>query len=706
MGFNITIDHATTAHGSEHSSFTDEEDSSGTGVHLSPTSAGDSQEYPDSFEEPEGWDVLYPHEIGPSDSASRPRTSNRNRPSDEAHRPAPRRRSSSRRHTGQERAPHTSRPRPHRQPPPRAPESVDPADEYPGYARGQPPPHARTHPHWPPHIAGALPPGYPPSFVSAPGYNQYTAGSPYPPGNQMVPYGGQGAYGFGQPFSPAAAPGAQGYFAQGHHGNPHVGNPMPPHPVAPFSGQEMMPYAPPPGYYGYNPQAYAMQQQQGPGSPMYYPQYPAVQPAPSVASTPPPDTSKEDEKFARIEKLIMDQKIEQEAKEAAAKKAAEEKAVKDAADKQAADAAAAAAAAAAKEAADKKVADEAATAALKAKFEADIKAAEAAATAKAVTEAREAAEKKAADAAAAKAAEEKMKAEIKAAETAAAAKALENQRKAAEKKAADEAAAKAAADKIAADIKAAEEAAVAKAKIEAEKAAAEEKEKAKAAAEKAAASAPAPKKPIRFKDAVGRKFSFPFHLCATWQGMDDLIKQAFVHVEVIGPHVIEGHYDLIGPNGEIILPQVWETMIEPDWLITMQMWPMPEPKPPKPVLPPPPPLAGPPGGVVLIEPPKGVKKKGGGPGPPGPGLVPGPPPPPPVIPPGPGLAAAGPPPPPPGPSAPPGLVLGGGPPGAGKKPNKPTKVSPLLAWTAGRTAGKNSGKVLEKPSQGDACRVM
>jgi hypothetical protein len=24
------------------------------------------------------------------------------------------------------------------------------------------------------------------------------------------------------------------------------------------------------------------------------------------------------------------------------------------------------------------------------------------------------------------------------------------------------------------------------------------------------------KKPIKFKDAVGRKFSFPFHLCCTW----------------------------------------------------------------------------------------------------------------------------------------------------------------------------------------------
>lgn len=67
--------------------------------------------------------------------------------------------------------------------------------------------------------------------------------------------------------------------------------------------------------------------------------------------------------------------------------------------------------------------------------------------------------------------------------------------------------------------------------------------------------------------------------------MEDLIRQAFLHVEIIGPHVAEGHYDLVGPNGEIILPQVWETMVEPDWIITMHMWPMPEP--PKPEDPPP-----------------------------------------------------------------------------------------------------------------------
>jgi hypothetical protein len=61
--------------------------------------------------------------------------------------------------------------------------------------------------------------------------------------------------------------------------------------------------------------------------------------------------------------------------------------------------------------------------------------------------------------------------------------------------------------------------------------------------------------------------------------MEELIRQAFLHVDVIGPHVMNGHYDLIGPNEEIILPQVWETIIEPDWTITMHMWPMPQPKP-------------------------------------------------------------------------------------------------------------------------------
>jgi hypothetical protein len=59
--------------------------------------------------------------------------------------------------------------------------------------------------------------------------------------------------------------------------------------------------------------------------------------------------------------------------------------------------------------------------------------------------------------------------------------------------------------------------------------------------------------------------------------MEELIRQAFLDVDVIGPHVHEGHYDLMGPDGDIILPQVWEAYIEPDMSITMHMWPMPEP---------------------------------------------------------------------------------------------------------------------------------
>lgn len=39
---------------------------------------------------------------------------------------------------------------------------------------------------------------------------------------------------------------------------------------------------------------------------------------------------------------------------------------------------------------------------------------------------------------------------------------------------------------------------------------------------------------------------------------------------------MEGHYDLIGPDGEIVLPQVWDKMVQPDWIVEMQMWPIPE----------------------------------------------------------------------------------------------------------------------------------
>lgn len=55
--------------------------------------------------------------------------------------------------------------------------------------------------------------------------------------------------------------------------------------------------------------------------------------------------------------------------------------------------------------------------------------------------------------------------------------------------------------------------------------------------------------------------------------MEDLIKQAFLDVEVLGPHVQEGHYDLLDSEEQIILPSLWSATIEPGETVSMRMWP-------------------------------------------------------------------------------------------------------------------------------------
>ena len=150
--------------------------------------------------------------------------------------------------------------------------------------------------------------------------------------------------------------------------------------------------------------------------------------------------------------------------------------------------------------------------------------------------------------------------------------------------------------------------------------------------------------------------------------MEELIRQAFVHVDVIGPHVAEGHYDLIGPNGEIILPQVWETMIEPDWSITMHMWPMPEPKGP-------PPMPGPPFDRPGSRHAHSRHHRGPPPGPPPPGhRGPIPPPPPANWPPN---------------RPPPGAMPGPGPPfmlSPSVSSRKSEQTKSVLGWMAGKLA--------------------
>ena len=416
--YNITIDHTNTAHSSDHSdhssssSVTDDEDSTGTGVQVRPRSAVEGHEYSDPAEEQDGsWNVVYPDEIGPSESASRPRTSNQQRPFVEAPRPEEARRPTFRRHISREPARQLPHSRAHRSPPSEPPESVDSHEEWQGYARGPPQHYSRPYTHFAP--------GYPPPHA----YQTYPTPSAIPGGQQqMVPYG------FSPYQAPTAAP-ATSYFAHGHHG---------------VQSHEMIPHAQSAGYFPYAPQGYQMSIPIPMSPPVVYPAYggmyphptappappappatpappaPAAQPAPPVTTSPPPpstsDTSKDDEKFARLEKLFLDQKAEQQAREAAIEQAAKDKAAKAEADKQRAE-------------------------------------------------------------------------EIAVASAAAAAAAKEEVEK--EHQAAAEAAAEAA----------------------------KAKEAAAAAAAAAAKPPPPPKekdKPIKFKDAIGRRFNFPFDVCNTW----------------------------------------------------------------------------------------------------------------------------------------------------------------------------------------------
>jgi ankyrin repeat protein len=148
--------------------------------------------------------------------------------------------------------------------------------------------------------------------------------------------------------------------------------------------------------------------------------------------------------------------------------------------------------------------------------------------------------------------------------------------------------------------------------------------------------------------------------------MEELITQAFLHVDVIGPHVREGHYDLMGPTGEIILPAVWEHLIEPDMSLTMTMWPM-GPPPARPGMQPPPP--GRPG--MHMPPPPGWR----------PGMLPPP-----------GRPGMQPPPLPPG-WRPPDMVS--------NLPGKPHKKKPsggFLSWLAGGQSKKSRRRRHDGPT--------
>lgn len=89
-----------------------------------------------------------------------------------------------------------------------------------------------------------------------------------------------------------------------------------------------------------------------------------------------------------------------------------------------------------------------------------------------------------------------------------------------------------------------------------------------------------PKQRVRFQDYVGRKFDFPWQLVNTWEGIEKLVKmvseQTYVHVpDSLRSQATSGKYNILGPEEQIILPHLWELLVEPDWHLSMQLWPLP-----------------------------------------------------------------------------------------------------------------------------------
>ncbi|OQE91378.1 hypothetical protein PENNAL_c0009G03401 [Penicillium nalgiovense] len=118
----------------------------------------------------------------------------------------------------------------------------------------------------------------------------------------------------------------------------------------------------------------------------------------------------------------------------------------------------------------------------------------------------------------------------------------------------------------------------ARAQADAEGKDASEVAKAKEGTERAAAAAIATAEATLAARAEEAEKKFPPEerktIKFTDSGMEDVIQGACWHIDVFGSHVF-GHYDLLDPNGDNILPQDWETVIQPDWTITTHMWPIP-----------------------------------------------------------------------------------------------------------------------------------
>lgn len=56
------------------------------------------------------------------------------------------------------------------------------------------------------------------------------------------------------------------------------------------------------------------------------------------------------------------------------------------------------------------------------------------------------------------------------------------------------------------------------------------------------------------------------------QDMERLLRRSFIRYDTMSNEILKGKYDLLSPKGEIILPEIWEAVIQPGWEVELRFW--------------------------------------------------------------------------------------------------------------------------------------
>ena len=56
--------------------------------------------------------------------------------------------------------------------------------------------------------------------------------------------------------------------------------------------------------------------------------------------------------------------------------------------------------------------------------------------------------------------------------------------------------------------------------------------------------------------------------------MVSLVEEAYPHDEFPYPQLAKGHYDFLGPSGDVLLPGIWESSVGPGGKVTLRLWPL------------------------------------------------------------------------------------------------------------------------------------